>query len=410
MAEGNLVGTTVTKVREDFSAAGQSRLWETRKEGAGMTVDWNTASALRILTGTTANQETVLRYAEPLETPVRVMFLSLAAQLLSQRIANQEFELRLVSDDGTEYVSWLLDGTVATSSKLRSANGGVAAADAAATIPDTGTGSVVLELESWNDECYWHARTADSLSARANSYVRNRRIPNPNARLFVEIAVRNLATAPASSTTLQLDAITIQDVTELSVEVTGGRGGGSASQSVPVSVIGALGISSLTPGTSATQLGKSEDAVHASGDVGIEVLGVRQATTPVALTTAAGDYSALLTDAEGKLITANEADPVHTVQAVLDATLASSVAIVAAGAAGVRLYVTDLAFENTGAAANRVIVYDGATRIFSATVQPGQTFDKSFITPLKGTAATALNVALGVAGTVTISVSGYRGI
>lgn len=410
MPEGNLVGTTMKKVREDFSAVGASPMWDVRKLGAGMAVDWSVASALRVTTGTTASQETVLRYRDPFETPVRVMFLALGAQLLSQRIANQEFELRLVSDDGTEYVAWLLDGTVATTGKLRSANGGVAAADTTATVPDTGTASTVLELESWNDECYWHARAADSLNARSNSQVRNRRIPDPGTPLYVEIVARNLGTAPASTTTLQLDAITVQDITELSVEVTGGRGSGSASQTVPVSVVGSPSVNGMTPGSGAANLGKAEDAVHTSGDVGVEILGVRQPTTPIAATSAAADYSPILTDAEGKLITANEADPIHTVQAVLDATLASAVAIVASGAAGIRLYVTDLAFENTGAAAARVVISDGATRVFSATVPPGTTFDKSFITPLRGTAATALNVALGAAGTVTVSVSGYRGI
>lgn len=404
---GNLVATTTAKVREDFSPEGQGSLWITRKEGAGMTVDWSAASALRITTGTTPSQETILRYAESFETPVRAMFLAHDLVFLSQRIANQEFELRLVSDDGTEYVSWLFDGISATAAKMRSANQGVPALDGAITTPNTATGAAVFELEAWNDECYWHARAADSVNARSTSQARNRRIPDPHTPLFLELVVRNLAVAPASSTTMSLDAVLVQDITELTAEITGGRGGGALSQAMPVIVMGSAAV---TVGAAAASIGKAEDAVHATGDVGVEMLGVRQAATPVSLTTAVGDYSAVLTDAEGKLITANEADPIHTVQAVVDATLAASAALVAAGAAGIRMYVTDLTFENTGAATNRVTVFDGATRIFSATVQPGQTFDKSFVTPLRGSAATALNVALGVAGTVTISVSGYRGI
>lgn len=407
----NLIGTTTAKVREDFSAANQSPLWVTRKEGAGMTVDWTVPSALRISAGTTASSETVLRYADPFEAPARAMFLAQDLVFLSQRIVNQEFELRLVSDDGTEYVSWVFDGTVATTAKMRSANGGAPAVDTTLPTPNTATGAAAFELELWIDECYWHARASDSVNARTTSSVRNRRIPDPHVPLFVELVVRNLATAPASNTILSLDAVLIQDITELSVEVTGGRGGGAASQAVPVLVSsGALTVSSLTPGSTATALGKAEDAVHTTGDVGVEVLGVRAPAAPTAATSAAGDYSYLLVDAEGKVINSNQAESGLTVQAVVDATLATDVALVAAAGAGVRTYLTDLTLENTGATANRVIVSDGATRVFSATVPPGTTFGKTFSTPLRGTAATALNVRLGAAGTVTVSASGYRAI
>lgn len=164
-------------------------------------------------------------------------------------------------------------------------------------------------------------------------------------------------------------------------------------------------------GTGATSLGKAEDAVHTSGDTGVAVWGVRAPASPAAFTSAAGDYSPILTDAEGKLVVASAAaDPANTVQQVTDLTTTTNVAIVAAGAAGIRNYVTDLTFDNTGAAAARVTVDDGTTRIFTATVPAGQTFTKFFETPLRGTAATAVNARLGVAGTVTVSAQGYRGI
>lgn len=184
----------------------------------------------------------------------------------------------------------------------------------------------------------------------------------------------------------------------------------TAARPVQIGVTGAVTVTSVTPGSTAASLGKVEDAAHATGDVGVAIWGVRAPATPAAPTSAVGDYSYLMVDAEGKIIPVGSADPVNTVQAISDLTLTTDVAIIAAGAAGIRTYVTELTFDNTGAAAARVIVSDGATRLFTATVPAGSTFQKTFNTPLRGTAATALNVKLGAAGTVTVSVQGYRGI
>lgn len=56
---------------------------------------------------------------------------------------------------------------------------------------------------------------------------------------------------------------------------------------------------SITPGTGATNLGKAEDAVHASGDTGVMALAVsNEANTARA---ADGDYLAIATDTEGNV-------------------------------------------------------------------------------------------------------------
>ena len=60
---------------------------------------------------------------------------------------------------------------------------------------------------------------------------------------------------------------------------------------------------SVTPGVGATNLGKAEDAVHSSGDVGVMALGVR--TDAPASTVADGDYAPLLLSEEGALWTEN---------------------------------------------------------------------------------------------------------
>lgn len=58
-------------------------------------------------------------------------------------------------------------------------------------------------------------------------------------------------------------------------------------------------ITTLTPGTAATSLGKAEDAAHASGDTGVMVLAVRQDVA--AALAANADYIPLIVDASGRL-------------------------------------------------------------------------------------------------------------
>lgn len=60
-------------------------------------------------------------------------------------------------------------------------------------------------------------------------------------------------------------------------------------------------IAQIIPGTSATALGKAEDAAHASGDVGVEMLGVRRDQLTAVQTNADGDYSFLATNSGGVL-------------------------------------------------------------------------------------------------------------
>jgi len=65
--------------------------------------------------------------------------------------------------------------------------------------------------------------------------------------------------------------------------------------------IGNIGqVLQVTPGTTASDLGKAEDAAHASGDTGVMMLAVRK-DTAAALATTDGDYIPLTTDATGYL-------------------------------------------------------------------------------------------------------------
>jgi hypothetical protein len=64
--------------------------------------------------------------------------------------------------------------------------------------------------------------------------------------------------------------------------------------------IGDVDVTSIIPGTGATNLGKAEDAAHTTGDVGVMAMSVRQ-DTAAALSGTDADYQPLITDGSGRL-------------------------------------------------------------------------------------------------------------
>lgn len=74
---------------------------------------------------------------------------------------------------------------------------------------------------------------------------------------------------------------------------------------------------SIVPGTAATNLGKAEDAAHASGDTGVMALTVRS-NTAASTSGADGDYQPLITDTNGRLhvLDANSAAALTALQLI----------------------------------------------------------------------------------------------
>lgn len=88
----------------------------------------------------------------------------------------------------------------------------------------------------------------------------------------------------------------------------------------------------------------------------------------------------------------------------------ADVAIKAAAGAGVRNYLTNIQFINTSATASEIVVKDGTTIIWRgyAPASGTQVNSVEFNTPLRGTANTALNVAMITTATATrVSAQGY---
>ncbi len=86
------------------------------------------------------------------------------------------------------------------------------------------------------------------------------------------------------------------------------------------------------------------------------------------------------------------------------------VAIAAAGGAGVRNYLAAIQYMNSAATASEIEIRDGSTVIWRGYVPASMTVAASFTfpVPLRGTANTALNVALLTTATATrVSAQGY---
>lgn len=94
-------------------------------------------------------------------------------------------------------------------------------------------------------------------------------------------------------------------------------------------------------------------------------------------------------------------------------TLTTNVATAAraAGAASIRNFVTSVTVQNTNATATTFLIQDGATTIWQISLPASMTLPVTFNwdTPLRGTAATALNVNCGTTGAnVLTNVSGFQ--
>lgn len=134
-----------------------------------------------------------------------------------------------------------------------------------------------------------------------------------DAQVFMQIRVLNGSTAPATTTTwtigqvsvchFEAESVIVQDMrptnfqTALPVEIM--RGVALATQ--PVS-----GTVTATIAAAATTIAKAEDAVHASGDVGVPAMAIRT-DTPATTSSATGDYDILHTNSLGALQVAQNA-------------------------------------------------------------------------------------------------------
>ena len=168
---------------------------------------------------------------------------------------------------------------------------------------------------------------------------------------------------------------------------------------------------SIVPGTSATHLGKAEDGAHASGDTGVLSLAVRNDTI-AAPTNADLDYSPITVDKYGRPIVVFGAGPEARSTGTATTTATTDTSLVAAsGSAGLKTYITDCQFVNTGSTTTLITLKDGSGgSTLAYTIAPsGGGSNVRYSTPLVTTANTALFFAAASASTtVYASCQGFK--
>lgn len=262
-------GVTMSSVQQKWkdSFAGttlNSAKWTVVQTGAGMTVDPSTAGQLKIQGGTSANSETIIRSTAVFTIPVRALFIL----AISQRISNQDVAVEFISvdpntlqSDGQNLAQWRIsndDSATAGYAVVGTTVGGLAVSNSAAFSTGlTATSQNIYEIEMDADEIWFHTRVADSVNGRAASNVKNTNIPDPNGLYTVQLRVKNKTTAPASNTTVTFEGVTIVDYNELTAEIVAGRGNGAAGQALPVQVLNAPNVGTLTTLTTGYMAPKS---------------------------------------------------------------------------------------------------------------------------------------------------------
>lgn len=291
-----LVGTARDKFRDEFATFDTANNWEVVQTGAGMTVTVagaaNGARYLNVATGTTINSETIIQSRTTFKLPVKLA----CALSMSQRIANQEAFVELVGVDGAGAVE--TDTSIAASANLNNATNaaslkwdGTTAANALSivrgygiselaqassayvTTVATGTGpnfipAGIFEINADMEEVVFGARNIDSLAALTGVNKRTQYICDPTKDYKVRIRVRNLGTAPASTTDVRIHNIRVLDTTRFTVDWARHMGRTSdIADSLPV----ALTTPTTLPVSMATNTPTLAVGTNLAADVGLQV-------------------------------------------------------------------------------------------------------------------------------------------
>lgn len=178
--------------------------------------------------------------------------------------------------------------------------------------------------------------------------------------------------------------------------------------------------------TNAAETTKVIGTVRVIGNTGATVDSAPQATAPTngiaefgaavnAEQTAAtnGQAQRIITDLVGKQIVLPYANPENfvmgTTAAITDTT---STSVIASAGGSLRNYITACAATNSHATVDTFVkILDGATIIWEELAVHGSGWNMTFPTPLRGTAATAVNAQMVTTGTnVIVSCTGYKGL
>lgn len=321
-----MVGTARDKLRDEFFTFDTTNVWEVIATGSGQTITTagaaNGSRYLKIATGVTTSSETIIQSRDSFKLPVKLAF----ALSMSQRIANQEVFVELVGVNSSGVVE--TDATFASANLNNASNAAsfkfdaVTAANAvyitrgfatselaSASTAFTGSTTVatgttpnfiaasIYEINADMEEVVWNTRAIDSLAAVQLAVKRTQNLPDPGKDYKVRIRIRNLGTAPASTTDVRLHFIRVLDTTRFTVDFARHMGRtADIADSLPVAV------------TNAHTVAVSNIAAIAAGATAIGDVGVQYRATAAGaasrshLVAAATTNPTIVKNAAGRLI------------------------------------------------------------------------------------------------------------
>jgi hypothetical protein len=208
----------------------------------------------------------------------------------------------------------------------------------------------------------------------------------------------------------------------VSVYIRGAEAAGDIASGVDVGTVTNVATigTSVTPGTAAANLGKAEDAVANSGDTGVFMLGVIDATNATQRA-ATGDYAQVTVDHYGTLLA--RSDHPNRFSCIVPVSVATTLTAIggscAAPGAGLSLYITDIEFGSSaasGTAADSFPTLKSGTGgtcgtatavIWQALTAANTTQVANYTIPLKVTANNEVCWIMSTAGSKTLQVRGF---
>lgn len=216
------ITTAKSFFREEFQGPTlDPNRWKVTQTGVGMSYSFS-GGILTVTMGTTNGDELIFETIGSWDLPLKLGVLLRQ----SQRIANNEIRIQLVSDDGPtgadgEAAEWLLDGATNTTFKLDSRTRGVSTPGGGITYTGAGasTSTRLYQTELNLDRVDYrrYALTAGGGTTIPDVFTNKvRSIPDAGISYKFRIRFKN-AGVPASSTTVDLDGVYLIDATTLSV-------------------------------------------------------------------------------------------------------------------------------------------------------------------------------------------------
>jgi hypothetical protein len=313
-------------------------------------------------------------------------------------------------------LNWLAaeySGTSATSVSIDAQRRGWASGNTTATINTTAApghvGQIGFDVLSMGYADALAASNAGFQWTPRASRITN--IPDEDVQLYLFLVVQNGNTAPASTTTVTVGFLSVEDQPRNKVRLSGSDP--ATSNPAPVQVLGGSLVASiaasqtlatLTTLTTLTGGAAAEDAATTSSP---HIIGgvVRTANAPTTLV--AGDAARLTMTSAAQALVKQFAPRQLEWTASLALTGTTAQPLAPAAAAGIFNQLTKTWLLNTGASAIDAFILDGTTERVRYTLPPNVPVPDVFPTGIPTTAATALNINLSAAGTVRVIATGY---